>query len=176
MTLFHRSIRGSLALFGVAIGLIGTAGAATAQEAEPTVAESSAQAEEPQIGESLVIDRPAPRRNPSTELGADPAPSVAPAAAPAPAPAPAPVVVAPSGGVAVPPPVVVASPAAPARVVPDRPTAVQGVQIQRPASRTSGTEALARTGVDNHVLVLVAGMLLVLGSVLIRFGRPRRTI
>ncbi len=175
MTYLQRSIRGSLALFGVAIGLIGTAGAATAQEAEPTVAESSAQAEEPQIGESLVIDRPAPRRNPSSELGADPTPSVAPTAAPAPVPAPAPVV-APSGGVTVPSPVVVASPAAPARVVPDRPTAVQGVQIQRSASRTSGTEALARTGLDNHVLLLVAGTLLALGSVLIRFGRPRRTI
>lgn len=176
MTYLHRSIRGSLALFGVALGLIGTAGAATAQEAESTVAESSAQAEDAQIGEPLAIDRPAPRRNPSTELGVDPAASVAPAAAPAPAPSPAPVVVAPSGGAVVASPLVAASPATPARVVPDRPTAVKGVQFQRSASPTAETTALARTGIDNHVLVLVAGMLLVLGSVLIRFGRPRRII
>jgi len=171
--LFHRSIRGSLALFGVAIGLIGTAGAATAQEADSTVVEFSAQAEDAQIGDSLVIDRPAPRRNPSSELGAEPPASIAPAVAPSPAPA---TVVVPSGGGAVPPPVVVAPPAPSARFVPDRPTIVQGVQIQRSSSRPLETASLARTGVDNHVLVLVAGSLLVLGCVLIRFGRPRRII
>ncbi len=61
-------------------------------------------------------------------------------------------------------------------VAPKRATSVQGIQIQRPELGSVETAPLARTGVNNHVLVAVAVALLVLGNSLIRSTRPRRTL
>ena len=83
-------IRGLVLSFGVAVGLISTAGAAWAQEAPTSTSPEDGVA----IGEALYVERPAPTRDPANELVADPAPAHAssPAASPAsPAPAPAPV-------------------------------------------------------------------------------------
>jgi hypothetical protein len=164
-------IRGLVLSFGVAVGLISTAGAAWAQEA-PT---SPSSPEDASIGEALYVERPAPRPDPANELRADPAPATD--STPSPAPAPAPVA---SAAPAAAP----ASASAPAVVVPARATTasvarateVQGVQLERSAVPTAGTVAeLALTGIDNGPLVVLAAGLLALGMVLVRAGRPRRT-
>ena len=63
MTSYRRSIvRGSLALFGVALGLIGFAGVASAQDASDAT-----------IGDGLFLERPAPSPDPGTQLGSEPA-------------------------------------------------------------------------------------------------------
>ncbi len=184
----NRNIRGSLVLFGVALGVIGTAGAASAQEAPPaadgsthasvaddggTVESSSAQDDEAEVGQPLLLERPAPRRNPSSELGSDPAPSAAPAA-PAPAPVPA-ASLAPNGGTTLTATAPAAASVAPTKVATRRQTEVKGIQIQRSATRSTETASLARTGVATQGLVALAAAFFVLGSVLIRFSRPRRT-
>lgn len=184
MSYLRSTLRGSLALFGVALGLIGTAGVAAADDAAPTPADdsaavvaseeeasvevSSAQEEDAEIGDGLFIERPAPRPDPANELRSSPTP--APAATPAPATAPAPA----SGGATS--PAASAAAAAPATLIPARPTEVRGVQIERGATATSspGPVALARTGVDTADLAVLAGGLLALGALLIRTARPRR--
>lgn len=184
MSYLRSTLRGSLALFGVALGLIGTAGVAAADDAAPTPADdsaavvaseeeasvevSSAQEEDAEIGDGLFIERPAPRPDPANELRSTPAP--APAATPAPATAPAPA----SGGATS--PAASAAAAAPATLIPARPTEVRGVQIDRGTTATSspGSVALARTGVDTADLAVLAGGLLALGALLIRTARPRR--
>jgi len=190
VTYLRSTLRGSLALFGVALGLIGTAGVAAADEAATTSADdsahvtvapeaeasvevSAAQEDDAQVGEGLFIERPAPTRDPATELRSTPAPAPTPAA---PAPAPAPVApAAPSGGVTSPAP---ASAATSATLIPARPTEVRGVQIERGATATSAPEsvALARTGVETPHLAVLAGALVALGALLIRAARPRPSI
>ena len=182
MSYLRSTLRGSLALFGVALGLIGTAGVASADDAAPTSEEdavvvTAAQEEEAEIGDGLFIERPAPRPDPGNELVSDPAPSAAPAPTPAPAPAPAPSATpAASGG---------ASAAAQttatgtsATLIPARPTEVRGVVIERGATATGPASAesvsLARTGIDTGDLTVLAGVLLVLGALLVRTTRPRR--
>src|SRR5688500_2066644 len=70
MTYLRITFRGSLALFGVALGLIGTAGVASADDAAPAPDEGSvvvtiAQEDGAEIGENPVfIERPAPRPDP----------------------------------------------------------------------------------------------------------------
>lgn len=185
MSYLRSTLRGSLALFGVALGLIGTAGVAAADDAAPTPADDSAamvaseeeasvevaaaQEEDAEIGEGLFIERPAPRPDPANELRSSPATAPAPAPAPATAPAPA------SGGVTS-PAATAATAATPATLIPARPTEVRGVQIERGATATSpsGSVALARTGVDTADLAVVAGGLLALGALLVRTSRPRR--
>lgn len=192
MSYFTRSIRGSLAVFGVAVGLIGTAGAASAQEATPAsedsavvaedeaaVASSSAQGEEANVGDALLIERPAPRPDPANELRSDAAAPSAPAAVPAPARSSSP-----SGGAVAPTAVPAPAPAAvtasaapaPAVVAPARATEVQGIQIQRTDTGAVATAPLAFTGPTDLGLLVVASVLLVLGSVLVIAVRPRRTI
>jgi 2-oxoglutarate dehydrogenase E2 component (dihydrolipoamide succinyltransferase) len=137
---------------------------------------STAQEADALGGVGLFIERPAPPRDPATELRSTPAAAPAPTPAPAPASAPA-APAAPSGGVTVSP--APAASAASATLIPARPTEVRGVQIERGAAATSapGPVALARTGVDTTHLTVVAGMLLALGALLIRTARPRpRTI
>src|SRR5437764_10541544 len=104
----HHLIRGLVLSFGVAVGLISTAGAAWAQEA-PSSPSSSDGAN---VGEALLVERPAPRPDPASELAADPAP--APASSPSVAPDPAPVVS--PAAAAVPAPVRTSAPAAAALV------------------------------------------------------------
>lgn len=192
MTYLRSTLRGSLALFGVALGLIGTAGVAAADDTAPTTAgdsahvtvapeeeasvgASAAQEDDAQIGgEPLFIERPAPTRDPASELRSTPA--AAPASTPAPAPAPAPAApAATNGGVTSPAP---AAAATSATLIPARPTEVRGVQIERGATATSAAEsvALARTGVDTTHLTVLAGVLLALGALLIRAVRPRPSI
>lgn len=189
-----RSILGSLASFGVAFVLISTAGAASAQEAPPS--DSSSQ-DEATLGEPQYVERPAPRPDPANELGTAEAPAddptpAAPAPTPAPAPAqptPAPVNAAPAPAPrrpaatarpqAAPVPVAVqsAAPAQPAASTPARATEVQGVQVVRPAAPGDGTDAaLAFTGTTDRevVLLVLAGMLLALGSALVRLSRSPR--
>ena len=172
------TFRGSLALFGVALGLIGTAGVASADEAAPApsdeeaaVVVTTAQEDDAEIGDGLFIERPAPRPDPGNELVSDPAP--APTAAPAPAPAPAPAA---SGGASAAAQTTAA--ATPATLIPARATEVRGVQIERGATSEvtspSGSVALARTGLDTGDLTVLAGVLLVLGALLVRTTRPRR--
>ena len=103
----HRSstIRGSLALVGVALVLIFTAGAASAEETGASQsgdqAAATASTSDPgngaviassdstdtgdsQVGDALLIERPAPSRSPGTEVtGPAAAPVDAPASAPA---------------------------------------------------------------------------------------------
>lgn len=176
MSYLRSTFRGSLALFGVALGLIGTAGVASADEAAPApsdeeaaVVVTAAQEDDAEIGDGLFIERPAPRPDPGNELASDPAPAPTPAPAPAPAPAA-------SGG---------ASPAAqttvaatPATLIPARATEVRGVQIERGATSevtsSSGSVALARTGLDTGDLSVLAGGLLVLGALLVGTTRLRR--
>ena len=175
-----RSILGSLASVGVALVLISTAGAASAQEAPPATSPDEAT-----LGEPQYVERPAPRPNPANELGAEPAsadssPAPAPApAAPTPAPAAAPRSTADATASPAPAPVTVqAAPARRARSAPARATEVQGVQIVRPAVPADGTgAALAFTGADLEVgLTALAGTLLALGAALIRLSRsPRLT-
>ena len=166
-------IRGLVLSFGVAVGLISTAGAAWAQEAPATPPSGDAS-----IGEALRVERPAPRPDPANELRADPAPatdstpspapvaSAAPDPAPAPTPAPAPAAAA-SARTAT---------ASAASSKPARATEVQGVQIERSAVPAAGEGAdLAVTGIDNGPLVVLAAALLALGTVMVRVGRPRRT-
>jgi hypothetical protein len=186
MSYLRNTFRGSLALFGVALGLIGTAGVASADDAAPTPADdsaavvaseqeasvkvsTSAQEEDAEIGDGLFIERPAPRPDPANELRSTPTPAPAPAPAPATAPAPA------SGGAPSPAATATAA-AAPATLIPARPTEVRGVQIERGATATSSSEsvALARTGVDTADLAAIAGGLLALGALLIFTARPRR--
>ena len=170
----HHIIRGLVLSFGVAVGLITTAGAAWAQEAPP----SSPPSDGATIGDALVVERPTPRPDPANELTTDPAP--VPASTPTPAPAPAPVASAAPAASAVPAPASLApavsvtrqAPAATSR--PARATEVQGIQIERSAVPTAG-EDLAFTGVDNGPLVVVAIALLALGAVLVRVGRPHPT-
>ena len=174
-------IRGLLLSFGVAVGLISTAGAAWAQEA-PTSAPSDGGAT---IGEALLVERPAPTRDPATELQANPSPAAAPAQD---APSPTPAAAAASSASASPAPAAVAAPArtvttraatAPAASSkPARATEVQGVQIVRSAVPTEGetdVADLAFTGVDNGPLVVLALALLATGWVLLRAARPRCT-
>ena len=169
----HRSIRGLVLAFGVALGLIGTAGAASAQEAPP------ASDNEATIGEAYFVERPAPRPDPANELGAatPAAPTPAPVPAPAPAPTPAPAVSGGGAGVATAPEAVNAA-TAPAVRSPARATQVQGVQLERPASPATapdGGATLAYTGADDVGLAVLAVVLLVLGTVLVRISRPVRT-
>ena len=189
MTYLRSTFRGSLALFGVALGLIGTAGVASAQEAatapaetsdhsvvaaedEASVGSSSAQDEDAQIGDSFFVERPAPRPDPGNELRSTPVPAPAPAAAPAPAPAPAPAA---SGGAVSPAAQTTVAAATPATLIPARPTEVRGVQVERSATSSSGAPAaLARTGVDTQDLAVLAGALLALGALLIGSTRLRR--
>jgi hypothetical protein len=186
VTYRNRILRGSLVLFGVALGLIGTAGGASAEEAapapvddsahvrvadEPTIVEaSSAPGDDAQIGDGLFIERPAPRPDPASELRSDPAPASSPAPAPVPV-APAAV----TGGAAV--EVAPAAAAAPASPAPVRATQVRGVQNVRSAADTSTSSGryLARTGLDSADLTVVAGALLALGMLLVQATRPRRT-
>src|SRR4051794_40498995 len=171
-------IRGLVLSFGVAVGLISTAGAAWAQEA-PSSPPSSDGAN---VGEALLVERPAPRPDPANELVADPAP--VPASTPSAAPDPAPV--ASPAAAAAPAPTRASAPAAasPARTViasaaatspPARATEVQGIQIERSAvpAADAGAPPLAFTGVDNGPLVVLALALLALGAVLVRAARPR---
>lgn len=196
MTYLRSTLRGFLALFGVALGLIGFAGVAVADDAAPAPADDSAPAPAPeeetsaevstaqeddaQIGEELFIERPAPSRDPATELRSAPAPAPAsPPAAPAPAPAPAPVApAATSGAVSSAPAPAAAAASATATIIPARPTEVRGVQIERGATVTAASEpvALARTGVGTTELLVLAGALLALGTLLIRAARPRPSI
>jgi hypothetical protein len=168
-----RSIVGSLASFGVALVLISTAGAASAQEA-PSAPSSGDAA----IGDPVYVERPAPRPDPANELGADVAPAAS-SPAPTPAPAPAPVSAPRSGGavVAAPAPVAAQATPAPAASAPARATEVQGIQIERSAQPALATDpALAFTGADHNVgLTLLAVALLVLGAALVRFSRSPRT-
>ena len=169
-----RSILGSLASFGVAIVLISTAGAASAQEAPPATS-----SDEATLGEPLFVERPAPRPDPANELGSGAAPAAStPAPAPSPAPAPAPTpAAAPRTATAAPAPVAVQrAPAPSAASRPARATEVQGVQIDRSAVPTDGADvALAFTGTDLEVgLTVLAGLLLALGAALLRLSRPPR--
>ena len=196
MTYLRFTLRGFLALFGVALGLIGFAGVAAADDAAPAPADdsahvavapeeetsvevSAAQDDDAQIGgEPLFIERPAPTRDPATELRS--APATAPASSPAaPAPVPAPVAPAASSGPAtvVPAPAATAA-SATATIIPARPTEVRGVQIERGATVTAAPEpvALARTGVGTTELLVLAGALLALGILLIRAVRPNPSI
>jgi hypothetical protein len=168
LTYLSSTFRGTLVLFGVALGLIGTAGVASAQEAAPTATAASAQDEDASIGDGLFIERPAPRPDPATELRSEPA--SAPAATPAPAPAPV------SGGGTSPAAQTTAAAAPSATIIPARPTEVRGIQLERSATATSTdtTATLARTGVDTADLTVLAGALLALGALLIRTARPRR--
>ena len=170
-------IRGLVLSFGVAVGLISTAGAAWAQEAPS----SSSPSEDTGIGEALYVERPAPRPDPATELRADPVPATD--STPSPAPAPAPVASPAPSAAASPAPAPAAvgtalttarTPAATSR--PARATEVQGVQIERSALPAAGEDVghLAFTGSSNGPLVALAGALLALGAVLVRVGRPRR--
>jgi hypothetical protein len=168
-------IRGFVLSFGVAVGLISTAGAAWAQEAPPSTSSGDAG-----IGDALYVERPAPRPDPANELRADsdPAPASTPAAAPVasaastPAPAPAPTPA--PAAAATPARTVTASAAATSK--PARATEVQGVQIVRSAQPAADEGAqLAFTGIDNGPLVVLAGALLALGAVLVRAAQPRRT-
>ena len=188
MPYLRSTLRGSLALFGVALGLIGTAGVASADDApapaedsahvavdpgdEATVETSAAPEDDAEIGDGLFMERPAPGRDPATELQPGPAPASG--SAPAPAPAPAPAAPAATGG-GVTAPVAPAAAATPATLIPARPTQVRGVQIERAATATSapGPVALARTGVDNTDLTVLAVALLALGVALTRASRPR---
>ncbi len=89
MTYLRSTFRGSLVLFGVALGLIGTAGGASAQDAAPapaddsahvtvapdeeaTVGKASAQEDDAQIGDGLFIERPAPRPRPRQRAAVGP--------------------------------------------------------------------------------------------------------
>ena len=189
MSFVRNILRGSLLSSGVALGLIGFAGGASAQEATPLPADdpvpvivtsgeavdvgaSSAQDDEAEIGDGLLIERPAPRPDPGNELRSVPAPDPTPA--PAPAQVATPVT---SGGVAssVGPP---AAAATSAGAAPTRPTEVRGVQLERSATGTSASdgEDLARTGLGSAELTGLAGALLALGAMLIRTARPRRTM
>ena len=192
MTYLRSTLRGSLALFGVALGLIGTAGGAAADDAAPaddsahivvateeeaSVGTSAAQDEDAEIGDGLFIERPAPRPDAGNELRSDPTPAPAPTTAAPSAPAPAPVAPASTSGGAVSPAAqTTAAASAPATLIPARPTEVRGVQIERATTERSsaGSVPLARTGVDTEVLTVLAGVLLALGMVLIRTARPRR--
>jgi hypothetical protein len=161
LTSYLRSIlRGSLALFGVALGLIGFAGVASAQEANDA-----------NIGDGLFIERPAPSPDPSSELRSEPAAAPAPAPTPAPAPAAAPT----SGGGTATAAQTTAASAPSATVGPVRATEVRGIQLERPATPASPDDpaTLARTGVDSADLTVVAGLLIALGALLIRTTRPR---
>lgn len=174
----HRNtLRGSLALVGVALVLIFTAGAAFADEGSPAATNDGAVTtssqstdnggSDSQVGDALLIERPAPTRDPATELR-DPADPPAVAAAPAAAStvaAPAPVS-APAPAAA--PAAKATAAAAPAAAKPR--VQVLGVQIVRNADGSATT--LARTGMDTSVLVLVAGLLLAVGAVLIRLSQP----
>jgi hypothetical protein len=152
---YRNVVRGSLVLLGVALGLIFTAGAASAQ-AEPSDA--------PAIGDALLIERPAPRPNPANELREQPALVDVPASEAAP--------VAPAASVSdrtpVAAPVPASGAAAPARSARTaaRATEVKGVVVERSADGA----LLARTGVDTVDLVALAGVLLALGWVLVRLG------
>ena len=176
MSYLRSTFRGSLALFGVALGLIGTAGVASADEAAPApsdeeaaVVVTAAQEDDAEIGDGLFIERPAPRPDPRNELVSDPAPAPTPAPAPAPAPAA-------SGGAS--PAAQTTAAATPATLIPARATEVRGVQIERGATSevtsSSGSVALARTGLDTGDLTVLAGALLVLGSLLVGTTRLRR--
>jgi len=181
MSQHRRIIRGSLALFGAALGLIITAGGASAAEetGDPQVT-ASAQAveDDASIGDALLIERPATRRAPGSELPATSAPVVrapAPEAAPARSASVAPAAVAAPVDVVsapvVPAPAVAPAVAAASRTsTPSRPTQVLGVQLSREAE--GDVVALARTGVDTFDLTLVALALLGLGIVLIRRTAP----
>jgi hypothetical protein len=169
-------IRGLVLSFGVAVGLISTAGAAWAQEAPTATSPEDGAA----IGDALYVERPAPTRDPANELGAAPAP--APTSPSSPAPAPAPVASPAPAATAAPAPATLApavsatrqAPAATSR--PARATEVQGVQIERSAVPAAGEDVqLAFTGVDNGPLVALAVALLALGAVLVRAARPSRT-
>ena len=197
MTYLRSTLRGSLALFGVALGLIGTAGVAAADDTAPAPADdsahvavapeeetsvetSAAQEDDAVIGEELFIERPAPSRDPATEFSSAPAPAPAPVPAStpaAPAPAPAPAAPAATGGTVTAPPAPAAAVAS-ATIIPARPTEVRGAQIERGATATAAPApvALARTGVGTTELLVLAGALLAIGSLLIRAVRPRPSI
>lgn len=154
-------MRGSLALLlGVVLVLTFTAGAAAAEESDPGSS---------QVGDALLIQRPAPPRDPSTELRA-PAPASATPGLNAPAPLAAPAVADATPAMAA---TVPATPAGAAtQATPARPTQVLGVQIHRSAvARRAG---LARTGANTSVLVLIAGILLGVGAVLIQISQALR--
>ena len=165
MTSYRRSIvRGSLALFGVALGLIGFAGVASAQDASDAT-----------IGDGLFLERPAPSPDPGTQLGSEPAAAPAASSTPAPAPAPAPA----SAGTLAPAAQTTAAASVPSATrAPARATEVRGIQLERPATPASPDDpaTLARTGVDTADLTVLAGVLIALGALLIRTTRPRRIL
>jgi len=180
----YNKIRGTLALLGVALGLILTATSASAAEGDTgasndeAVIAASEPSDAPAIGDALFIDRPAPARDPASELPADPGPLdvAVPAAAPTPA-APAATHVATPAVV----PAATATHVTTTRVTPavrastPRQTQVLGVQILRSDTQPpEAAVALARTGVDTFDLALVALGLLALGSVLVKVGEPRQ--
>jgi hypothetical protein len=145
----------------VALGLIGFAGVASAQEANDAT-----------IGDGLFLERPAPSPDPGTQLGAEPM-AAAPAPTPAPAPAPAPA----SAGAVAPAAQTTAAASVPSATrAPARATEVRGIQLERPATPASPDDpaTLARTGVDTADLTVLAGVLIALGALLIRTTRPRR--
>jgi hypothetical protein len=117
-----------------------------------------------QVGDALLIERPAPSRSPGTEV-------TGPAAAPVDVPASAPATTAVAAPAVSAAPATTATATAPA-ATPSRPTQVLGVQITRSADGTEVT-GLARTGASTSSLVLLAGLLLAVGAVLIKASQLR---
>lgn len=161
---YRNIVRGCLVSLGVALGLIGTAGAAFAADVEDGNSEVQAAAESSDpdaVGDALYIERPAPGRDPATEL------RVPPAVALAPAPLAAPAAPAASASAVVPaatPGVAVMIEPAPARIPISRSTQVKGVQFER----SEDDAALARTGVDTFDLAVLGVVLLAVGMLLVR--------